>query len=34
MPTVLRTAGYRFYFYGRENDEPPPIHVEFGESLA
>ena len=34
MPTVLRHAGYRFYFYSRENDEPPHIHVEHGDKLA
>lgn len=34
MPTVLRTAGYRFYFYSLENDEPPHIHVEWGDKLA
>jgi hypothetical protein len=34
MPTVLREAGYRFYFYSRENDEPPHIHVEHGDRLA
>ncbi len=34
MPTVLRDAGYRFYFYSRENDEPPHIHVEHGDKLA
>jgi hypothetical protein len=34
MPTVLRTAGYRFYFYSREDGEPPHIHVEFGDKLA
>jgi hypothetical protein len=34
MPTVLRYAGYRFYFYSRENDEPPHIHVEHGDKLA
>lgn len=34
MPTVLRTAGYRFYFYSRENDEPPHVHVEFGDKVA
>jgi hypothetical protein len=34
MPTVLRTAGYRFFFYSRENDEPPHVHVEFGDKLA
>ena len=34
MPTVLREAGYRFYFYSRENDELPHIHVEHGDKLA
>ena len=34
MPTVLRDAGYRFYFYSRENEEPPHIHVEHGVKLA
>jgi len=34
MPTVLRSAGYRFYFYSRENDEPPHIHVELGDKLV
>ena len=34
MPTVLREAGFRFYFYSRENDEPPHIHVEYGDKLA
>jgi len=34
MPTVLRAAGYRFYFYSRENDEPPHIHIEHGDKLA
>ena len=34
MPTVLREAGFRFFFYSRENDEPPHIHVEHGDKLA
>ena len=34
MPTILREAGFRFYFYSRENDEPPHIHVEHGDKLA
>ena len=34
MPTVLRSAGHRFYFYSRENDEPPHIHIELGDKLA
>jgi hypothetical protein len=34
MPTVLKLDGYRFYFYSREPQEPPHIHVERGEKLA
>lgn len=28
MPTVLRIAAYRFYFYSHEPNEPPHIHVD------
>lgn len=28
MPTVLRTSGYRFYFYSHEPNEPPHVHVD------
>lgn len=34
MPTVLRQGRYRFYFYSRENNEPPHIHVELGDKVA
>ena len=34
MPTILRIEGYRFFFYSREDNEPPHIHVELGECLA
>jgi len=34
MPTILRLAGYRFFFYSRENNEPPHIHVELGDAVA
>ncbi|SFZ85884.1 protein of unknown function [Devosia enhydra] len=34
MPTVLRLAGYRFFFFANEGDEPPHIHVEAGDGLA
>lgn len=30
MPTVLRTDGYRFYFYSHEPNEPPHVHVDKG----
>lgn len=28
MPDILRIGRYRFYFWSRENDEPPHIHVK------
>ncbi len=34
MPTVLRIDGFRFFFYSRENGEPPHVHVERGEGMA
>ncbi len=34
MPSVLRIAGYRFFFYRLENNEPPHSHVEAGENVA
>ena len=34
MPTVLRTSGFRFFFYSLERSEPPHIHVEHGDNVA
>ena len=34
MPTILRVAGYRFFFFSNENDEPLHIHVEKGDDYA
>jgi len=34
MPTVLRQDGFRFFFFSRENEEPPHIHVEYPERYA
>jgi len=34
MPTVLRVHGYRFYFFSREDREPPHVHVEQAERYA
>lgn len=34
MPTVLRSGGYRFYFYSHEPDEPPHVHVDRDELSA
>jgi hypothetical protein len=28
MPTVLRFAAYRIYFYSHEPNEPPHVHVD------
>ena len=32
MPTVLRIAGFRFYFYSHEPNEPPHVHVDRAEA--
>lgn len=34
MPTILLLAGYRFFFYSLEGNEPPHIHVERGDDVA
>jgi hypothetical protein len=34
MPTVLRTGPHRFFFFSREDNEPPHIHVETAENAA
>ena len=34
MPTVLRVAGYRFFFFSNERSEPAHIHVEQAERHA
>jgi hypothetical protein len=34
MPTVLRTEGFRFYFYSHETNEPPHIHVDRENNTA
>ena len=34
MPTVLRVAGFRFFFYSLEGAEPPHVHVETGDKVA
>jgi len=34
MPTVLRSAGYRLYFYSHEPNEPPHVHVDRDERSA
>ena len=34
MPTVLRFAGHRVFFFSNERDEPPHIHVETADNYA
>jgi len=34
MPTVLRSDGFRLFFYSLENHEPPHIHIERGDETA
>ena len=34
MPTVLRSAGYRFFFYSSDRGEPAHVHVERGDGTA
>lgn len=34
MPTVLKVAGFRFFFFSNEGLEPPHIHVESGDGYA
>ena len=34
MPTVLRTDGFRVYFYSHEPKEPPHVHVDRGDASA
>lgn len=34
MPTVLKRGPHRFFFFSREELEPPHIHVETAENAA
>ena len=34
MPTVLEIDGFKFYFYSKEGNEPPHIHVRKGDGVA
>lgn len=34
MPTGLGPAGYRFFFFSNEGNEPPHIPVERGDAYA
>jgi hypothetical protein len=34
MPTVMRKSRYRFFFFSRETNEPPHIHIEAEDDYA
>jgi Domain of unknown function (DUF4160) len=34
VPTILRVAGYRLFFYSNERNEPPHVHVESAGNAA
>src|SRR5271155_4149485 len=34
MPTILRSNGYRFFFYSADGDEPAHVHVVKGDCEA
>jgi hypothetical protein len=34
MPTILRIDGHRFFFYSRETNEPPHVHIQTAEKSA
>lgn len=34
MPTVLRAEGFRFFFFSNESQEPPHVHIEYGNKVA
>ena len=34
MPTLLTIQRIRFFFYSRENDEPPHVHFEKGKAFG
>lgn len=34
MPTVLKEGSYRFFFYSRDRDEPPHVHVQEEPNIA
>jgi len=34
VPTVHREAGFAFYFYSEEGNEPPHVHADKGDGTA
>ncbi|MEM6895835.1 MAG: DUF4160 domain-containing protein [Pseudomonadota bacterium] len=34
MPTILRTDGYRFFFYSNEGDPREPVHIHIMQGRA
>jgi len=34
VPTVLRSQGFRFFFFSLDRNEPPHIHIAHGDKVA
>jgi hypothetical protein len=34
MPTILRTEGFRLYFFSHDRKEPPHVHIDRGGASA
>ena len=34
MPTLLLVAGFRFFIYSNENNEPIHVHIEKGNAIG
>jgi len=34
MPNVMRKDGYRFFFFSKEGNESPHVHVEYGDGYV
>jgi len=34
VPTLLWVEGFRFFFFSREGNEPPHVHVRKGDAVA
>jgi hypothetical protein len=34
LPTIFRMNGFRVYFYSREPDEPPHVHIDRAGATA
>lgn len=34
MPKILEVNGFKFYFWSKEGDEPPHVHIKKGDGNA